>query len=946
MRRLLPIVLLVLLASCNPSSFVAHRYDNFTAYYNTFYNAQKAFEEGVQALEASEAPIDRDHYLPVFVPPGRAASTQQTFGQAIEKSADVLRDHPNSKWVDDALMLIGKSYFYRQNYVGAAQKFQETIALGSGLEGEARFWLARALLAAGQEEEVAEHLRLSLDSEATYGRWTDLMHLVRGELYVRQGRWETAATTLQRGLSGDPDPEAGARAAFLLGQVRETMGVYNAAARGFEYVNEEYQPRYELSYAARLSAIRIRGLYGDTEAALQQLRRMEYDDKFYEKRAELTLLRAEIYHAQGQANAAYEMLHALLYDDDPPSGDVEGRAHYVLGRLHQHAYDDFSRAAAHFDTAATSAGQGGTSGDDALGFAPAAITDQQTRATLIGDLAERSEAVSRMDSLLYLGRLDDEAFQQFVTTQQQRRTEAEAQRRRSEARRQAEQRFAGEEPRVDRADGGTQQETTTDNQEGSNFLFHQDPVRAQEARRRFEQQWGRRPRVPNWRRLNAIAGQSGAPVARNDELLMPSDQIAMAVEGGTSDGAGVDVAEVPRDSASQAQMRARRAVARYELANALFLAANRPDSAAAWYERIIDEDAQHPVARRALYALAEVHRARGDTTAAHWLYRQIIEEHPTSSFARQAHRRLDDAVPLVEADSLARARSAYTRAYRAWQGGHDTEALDGFIEVAVQYPSTRQAPKALWAAATLFMQQHAEERLTPDTPLPSSFERVLVPSTDSTAVLRASRAVMLHLSGADAPTLRDLIAFIVEQYPSSPQAQRAERLLVAMDDMAPVPADSAAGPPVADTAVVDSAATDTAAARVAATDSTTAPDPAAADTTAFPDTDSSEVTASDTAAADGAASDGAAPGAIEGRGSWAIVVATRPSRDEAASVRQTFQARFQEEDFSVALVETEMENESWYRVAVGWFAVEQAAAAAMEQYADRLPEDAWVLRMP
>jgi tetratricopeptide (TPR) repeat protein len=129
----------VLAGGCAETSFVGRQYDNFTAYYNKFYNARNAFEEGVQAMQDRDRPIDRTEYLSVFWEP-EGTSTESSFKEAIQKSADVLREHPNSKWVDDALLLIGKSYFYQQNYAGAAQKFREVLALDGelGLEPGAR----------------------------------------------------------------------------------------------------------------------------------------------------------------------------------------------------------------------------------------------------------------------------------------------------------------------------------------------------------------------------------------------------------------------------------------------------------------------------------------------------------------------------------------------------------------------------------------------------------------------------------------------------------------------------------------------------------------------------------------------------------------------------------------------------------------------------------------
>ena len=155
----------------------------------------------------------------------------------------------------------------------------------------------------------------------------------------------------------------------------------------------------------------------------------------------------------------------------------------------------------------------------------------------------------------------------------------------------------------------------------------------QEARADFALRWGNRPLTPNWRRLDA-ASNVAVEVVESDSLLV-EDEITPGDELPE-----IDLSDVPRDSLSQRLMKAERAVAHYELANVLFLSMNRPDSAAAWYRMVIEEDGDEPVAQRAYYALAEVQRALADTLAAERLYRIIVDRYPESDFSDKAYERL------------------------------------------------------------------------------------------------------------------------------------------------------------------------------------------------------------------------------------------------------------------------------------------------------------------
>jgi cellulose synthase operon protein C len=185
------IALAVVLAGCSSGSFVGQRFDDFTAYYNTFYNARKSFREGTEALRTATPSIDRTRYLAVYpVPEGRAQ--QQKFEGAIKKSADVLRKHPGSKWADDALMLIGQSYFYTGQYVAAEQKFREILvelpAQRGGrptpLDAEARLWMARTLVAAGRTDAANAFLTENLSREDLRASTIARLHLVRADFAV------------------------------------------------------------------------------------------------------------------------------------------------------------------------------------------------------------------------------------------------------------------------------------------------------------------------------------------------------------------------------------------------------------------------------------------------------------------------------------------------------------------------------------------------------------------------------------------------------------------------------------------------------------------------------------------------------------------------------------------------------------------------------------------
>ncbi len=779
--------LLITAAGCSQGSFVSRGLSDLGAYFNSYYNAQNDFHEAVSAIEGGAQPVDQTQFLQLFHAPDQQRN-QEAFASTIERSADILREHPESHLVDDALMLIGKSYFYLENYAAAQQKFRELINLSSSLDAEARFWLARALAASGAYEEallsVQESLLLEDELDA---QWGGRLHLLQSTMHVRSEQWEEAAEQLQAGLESARDRELRARAWYLLGQVSEELRRYDRAASA--YMNSVHErPHFELAFAGRISAVRVEGMHGSASNALDRLGAMQGDDKYYGKRAELKYLEGRLLQEQGEIEPALAAYTELLYQSESGVQSVRGRTHYAMGVLYRDAKNDFVQAAAHFDTAAAAL----PAFDDETAYAPAAIVDAGALDEAFGSYAAVAENLQRMDSLLALGALGEEAFQEAILTLQSRRT-AELEAQREAAEREAQREQFGD--RIFTEGGDESVESRSTDFEESGFLYHRDRGRLQENLREFYDRWGERPLAPNWRRLEAIESGAGRG-ADSEETMAPRDILARVNE---QQLVMIDVSAVPRDSAAQSGMITDRAFARYEMGNVLFLQLGMPDSAAVWYRRVIDEDEGQQIVPRAYYALAQVKQAIDDQQQADRLYELILARFPQSSLAARVRARESNLSVSAADDSLKRAYNAYDEASRLWDRGAYDAALDSMVAVAARHPGTPVAPQALLAAGTLYLEWTQDDSTALERPLTLSLANSLLVDLDLAVDTSAITPAPLDSTLADTPpadssasarstTVSSLLAALTERYPDSPHAARAELMLAAIGEIPAPPA--------------------------------------------------------------------------------------------------------------------------------------------------------------
>ena len=112
-------------ASSGQSPAFRNAYQDMTARYNGFFHANLIIQESLLTLDQSH----KDNYqelLDIFTFDGgnEASSVHSQMDIAIQKASVDIKVHPNSKWVDDCYLLMGKAYFFKGDYEDALQNLE------------------------------------------------------------------------------------------------------------------------------------------------------------------------------------------------------------------------------------------------------------------------------------------------------------------------------------------------------------------------------------------------------------------------------------------------------------------------------------------------------------------------------------------------------------------------------------------------------------------------------------------------------------------------------------------------------------------------------------------------------------------------------------------------------------------------------------------------------
>lgn len=291
---LLVLVLMSIVAGCKP-------YRNFTTYFNVIYDARRhleAYEEKLgepvvadaaiatvtthrwldEEYETRRVYIRRNGYAPVPKILATNAQVVNRSGNAkhldstIILGSKVLADKNPTTWVEDALFLIGKAQFYKNDYSGAKRKFNELLykfpetkygpevgillarTLVASLQLDtAEVVVKRAVRTAGAKDQtIAEVNRLY--AELLVAKYPDSLFLAvnalkkaedhssdndvaqlafeRGALLYLDGKWDDAEQAFATAISAASDE-------FLLGEAM--IGRAQALRRSLKFAEAKQQ---------------------------------------------------------------------------------------------------------------------------------------------------------------------------------------------------------------------------------------------------------------------------------------------------------------------------------------------------------------------------------------------------------------------------------------------------------------------------------------------------------------------------------------------------------------------------------------------------------------------------------------------------------------------------------------------------------------------------------
>ncbi len=341
------LLILTLVSGCSFFNYVgesiADGYQNTVAYFNSYYNARRAFDEAETEIAAAERLTGISGFTDN--PQQVQTSVKQKLTMVIDKCSNILQFYPSSALVDDALMLIGKSYFYQSEYLRAERKFTEFLSgyPESPLGREARLWYVRTLARLKKDDQAAE-VGAALLAEAEQDEDSDVAAAVTdvlGVVYERGNRDDKSLEMYARLREFSGDDEVRAWGYYREGEKLKELQRPEEAAGKFRLAsdnstNPQFKCRSLLEYVRTLRSL------GKLDEALRACDSMLEDFQFAQNTKEILFDRGKTF---GQAGRVEDAVNDLVkVDTTAARTELGSRASLELGKLYEHKMADYRRA--------------------------------------------------------------------------------------------------------------------------------------------------------------------------------------------------------------------------------------------------------------------------------------------------------------------------------------------------------------------------------------------------------------------------------------------------------------------------------------------------------------------------------------------------------------------------------------------------------------------------
>ena len=540
------VVCLLLVSSCSTkkNTSATRFYHSMTARFNTMYNGELAYIDGVEAQEKGHQD-DYTRFLPINISTNKQTANlgKGNYDNAILKSEKAIKLHsikkrPNvssgkkrtpkqkeylarkefNPYLRHAWLMMGKSQFNKGDFIEAASTFNyitRLYATQPEVCSVAKAWLARCYVALDwpyDAEDVLDKMRR--DSISPEGRRE--LTATRAAYLIETGQYEQAIPEVRKTIKQTKHKLQRARLNFLVGQLLREIGQDREAYKSLAKVIRS-NPPYELAFNARILQAEVmpRSQYKQMIKKLQRMAKSDKNKDYLD----------QVYYAIGNIHlTAGDTLKCIgAYEKGVEESTRSGMAKAVLLLKLSQIYwerENYIDAQRTYQQCIS-----------ILDKEHEEYKESEWRSKALDETAPHLSTIKLQDSLQLLAQMPEEKYLAAID----RVIEALKKKEKEEAKKAAANGTtpsAGNQPNPGANRTATPQ-TATAQTKGAWYFYN--PQTVMTGKQEFQRRWGQRKNEDNWRRSNKTVangsefedydyGEGGDSIPNGDELAVDEEE--------------------------------------------------------------------------------------------------------------------------------------------------------------------------------------------------------------------------------------------------------------------------------------------------------------------------------------------------------------------------------------------------------------------------------------
>ena len=523
-------------------------FQNLVTRYNYYYNASNKLQKALEKVQRAYLE-DYSTLLPLY--PYRMYNmlmVKSDLDSVIHRASIGVEIHDmRGKWIPDLYLLIGKAYYFEGNYPNAAQAFQfiniryapknkndYTPVIGSaGYQSKTQIsvstkenaqatlyrlkhhasrntaflWRARTMIRAGEEDQALSLINILKSDPEFPARLRGQLAETEAFYFFHNRQYDKAIAPLELAIHLSSDHIQKSRWEFIIGQLDQAgQDVQGALSHYHQSILLTRDPMMDFYAHLNIARVNISSGKGSVAQNTKTLVNMAHRNKYRNFRDIIYYSLARLALRSGDDSSAIAWLHSSLQFS---SGDMSqtNRAFDLLAQLYYNQAA-FRPASLYYDSTSQTMNLAPSYPDSAL---------VALRTAGLKEVIPRLDIIRRQDSLQRIADMPDSIRNAYLLNLLAIR-QATLKKKQRELRR---HKLHGEQP-----NGGSsspfanpQTNSQTPQVAASAWYFYNQSSLAS-GLNLFQQQWGNRPLVDNWRRSSAIQGifNSGSTATANDSL--------------------------------------------------------------------------------------------------------------------------------------------------------------------------------------------------------------------------------------------------------------------------------------------------------------------------------------------------------------------------------------------------------------------------------------------